>query len=144
VFIKSAGSSEAATQNIFAYSFDGNVMAAQCLCFSGAGRAMFDENVLRTHGYANPATGNGLPQPLEMASVPEHAMNLQILAFEGNPVASMSMGLPGFSDVAVTTAMLSGNSLLTLATMIRNGKSSSSPVPTVALATACEWSQVAM
>lgn len=144
VFMKSAGSNEAVSQNVFAYSFDGNVIASQCLCFSGAGRSMFDDNVLRTHGYANPVTGTGLPQPLELATVPAHAMNLQILAFEGNPVASMSMGFPGFSDVSVTTATLNGNNILTLASMIRNGKSTASPVPTVALATACEWSQVAM
>jgi prepilin-type N-terminal cleavage/methylation domain-containing protein len=143
IFARTATSSEATSQTVFSYSFDANAITAHCLCFSGEGRTMFDDNVLKTHGYANPTTGNNVPQPLEVNSFPDHAMNLQVLAFENNPVNSMSSGLAGFSDVAVSTATVSGNGVVTLATAIRNGKLTSSETSKVALTAPTDWVQIA-
>lgn len=144
VFTRVATTTELTNQTIFAYSFNSNSIAAVVHCFNGDGRTMFDDNVLTSGGNANPGTGSGIPQPPQISTIPEHAMNLQILAIEQDPFALNSSGLTGFSDVGLATATSSGNAQLTLVTAIRNGKYTSSTPSAYHLVNQAEWSQVAM
>ena len=144
VFTRTATTTELTSQTIFAYSFDNSSIAAVVHCFGGEGRTTFDDNVSTSSGNANVGTGSGIPMPLQISTIPDHAMNLQILALENSPLALTSSGLTGFSDVGVTTATSSANPQFTLVTAIRNGKYTSSIPSTYGLQSSGHWSQVAM
>ena len=144
VFTRVATTTELTNQTIFAYSFNSSSIAAIVHCFSGDGRTTFDDNVSTSGGNANQGTGSGIPRPLQVSTVPDHAMNLQILAIEQDPFALNSSGLTGFSDVGIVTATSSGNAQLTLITAIRNGKYTSSTPSAYGLISQAKWAQVAL
>lgn len=143
VFTRTATTTEITSQTIYSAGFTHNSIAAAVHCFSGEGRGGFDDNILTSSGHARPTSGAEMPLPLERAGVPEHAMNLQIFALEDGPLASVSSGLAGFSDVSMTVASHDSSNKLTLVTAVRNGKLTSPVASTLGLASNARWVQIA-
>ncbi|MGV3483829.1 MAG: hypothetical protein ACO1RT_05380, partial [Planctomycetaceae bacterium] len=142
LYTRTATSSDAASQSIYTFGFNYSSIAAAIHSFSGAGRAGLEDGIRRRSGYAKPVSGADMPRPLEQSTVPEHAMNLQIVALEDEPLTAVSSGLAGFSDAAVIVAKHNGSGRLTLVTAFRQGKFSS-PVPsTLGLLIPARWVQI--
>lgn len=143
VFTRTATTTELTSQAVYTIGFTNSSIAAAVHCFSGSGLAGFDDGMLTSNGFARPTSGLEVPVPLQRAVVPKHAMNLQIFALEEGPLSSVSSGLAGFSDVAVTVATDSGSDKLTLVTAVRNGKLTSPIVSTLGLSRNARWVQIA-
>ncbi len=144
VYTRTATSTELTSQTVYGFLGNSTSIAATALCFSGQGRSAFNDHVSISAGFANTTTGSGVPGPLQISTIPDDAMNLQILALEGNPLAATTSGLAGFSDVSITTATRNGGNEVTLVTAIRNGKFDSPVASTYTLATSSSWAQVAI
>ncbi len=143
LFTRVATTTELATQNLFAYTLSPTSMVATVFSFSGEGSNAFDDNFITSSGMANPSLGTGIPGPLQLATVPTHAMNLQVLAFKGNPPVPACTGLASFSDASFATATHAASNVVSLATTLRNGKSSSATPAAFLFTSPTQWAQVA-
>ncbi len=143
LFARTATNTELENVNVYLYALGTTNMAVAALNFTGIALSMVGDHVSTSSGAANPATGTGMPVAITVTETPAVAMNLQVLAVQGRPLANATAGLAGYADATMATAMDNSNSLFTLAVAIRNGRPTTAGPAVFAINGPSAWTQVA-